>query len=574
MDDPRTPGSPAETGPTRTRQSIDELAELYLTGMQASAQPRPDPLEGPPPIRLAPKPVAATAPSAAVLDAHPVPPQPAKHPDDPGHPILRLTEGDDTAERQELLGQDAPDNDRPAHGERPAGSSRSDASDDRAINAHRPAYAQAQAVILGNLPGISGPWLTQYAQLTAQQRGPVVVLHVDEETIDLELVEPREEAQPAVRSDTPAVRIPPAAPGSGLVGLLDALVRAEQAPVQTVLVRLPAEPDAMAVSRLSALEDWTVLCGADDASVVATYRMLKQVVEHDPRNAGKHVGLMVMGSDEPAVHHAADKIATAAASHLSTPVRLVGQLQQMQPVSVRQLGSFPDPVGVWPELVAWMRGLETPADESPPPPADKPEEKAMSQHAEPIISPHLRVPPRPARPQAPHDEPAPPTGPESPDQAHRPQAPRTAMPVREQAAPPATTTAELDLFALLNQGPAAIPGGTPLEARIPAAPSIQLALDAQGVVHLLVQHALADDPRRAVPELMEAKRWAEENRSLLALTQRDRGFAPAPPVLHLFTDRPEQATALVARLGDTLRLHLLQKVTLGRETGWFCTPLN
>ncbi len=567
MDDPRTPGSPAATGQTRTRQSIDELAELYLTGMQASAKPRPDPLEGPPPIRLAPKPVTATASSATVLDAHPVPPQPAKHPEDPGHPILRLTEGDDTAERQELLGQDAPDNDRPAHAERPAGSSRPNVSDDRAINAHRPAYARAQAVILGNLPGISGPWLTQYAQLTAQQRGPVVVLHVDEETIDLELVEPREEAQPATRSDTPAVRIPPAAPGSGLVGLLDALVRAEQAPVQTVLVRLPAEPDAMAVSRLSALEEWTVLCGADDASVVATYRMLKQVVEHDPRNAGKHVGLMVMGSDEPAVHHAADKIATAAASHLSTPVRLVGQLQQMQPVSVRQLGSFPDPVGVWPELVAWMQGLESPADESPQPPADKTEEKAMSQHAEPIISPHLRVPPRPQRTQ--DTEPAQPTRPESPGQA-----PRTAMPVREQAAASAPATPELDLFALLNQGPAGIAGGTALEARIPAAPSIQLALDAQGVVHLLVQHAVADDPRRAVPELMEAKRWAEENRSLLALTQRDRGFAPAPPVLHLFTDRPEQATALVARLGDTLRLHLLQKVTLGRETGWYCTPLN
>lgn len=570
MDDPRNPGSQANPGQTRTRQSIDELAELYLTGMHASAQPRQDPLEGPPPIRLAPKPAMAPASSTAVLDAHPMTAPPTANPDDPGHPILRLTEGDDTAERQELLGQNEP---REAKPHDPAGRSTdglTDENDDRSINAHRPARADAQAVILGNLPGISGPWLTQYAQLVAQEHGPVAVIHVDEETIDLELVESREEAQPAMRSAPSAVRIPPTAPGSGLVGLLDALVRADQAPVQTVMVRLPAEPDAMAVSRLSAMDDWTVLCGADDASVVATYRMLKQVVEHDPRNAGKHVGLMVMGSDEPAAHHATDKIATAAASHLSTPVRLVGQLKQMQPVAVRQLGSFPDPVGVWPELVAWMQGLESPAP--PQRPADTTEEKAMSQHAEPVISPHLRVPP--PRQQAPQPEPTQPTRPASPQQAHTSQAPRTATPVREQAAPASPAVPELDLFALLNQGPAAIVGGTALEARIPAAPSIQLALDNQGVVHLLIQHAVADDPRRAVPELMEAKRWAEENRSLLALTQRDRGFAPAPPVLHLFTDRPEQATALVARLGDTLRLHLLQKVTLGRETGWFCTPLN
>ena len=43
-----------------------------------------------------------------------------------------------------------------------------------------------EAVILGNLPGLSGPWLTQYAQLLAQQEGPVAILHVDDDLIDLE----------------------------------------------------------------------------------------------------------------------------------------------------------------------------------------------------------------------------------------------------------------------------------------------------------------------------------------------------------------------------------------------------
>jgi hypothetical protein len=46
------------------------------------------------------------------------------------------------------------------------------------------------------------------------------------------------------------------------------------------------------------------------------------------------------------------------------------------------------------------------------------------------------------------------------------------------------------------------------------------------------------------------------------------------PVLHLFTDRADWATALNARLGEALKLHLLQEVRVGDQSAWFCTPLN
>ncbi|MEZ6191528.1 MAG: hypothetical protein R3C45_09595 [Phycisphaerales bacterium] len=46
------------------------------------------------------------------------------------------------------------------------------------------------------------------------------------------------------------------------------------------------------------------------------------------------------------------------------------------------------------------------------------------------------------------------------------------------------------------------------------------------------------------------------------------------PVLHLFTDRADWATALSARLGEALKLHLLQEVQVGDQRAWFCTPLN
>jgi len=303
--------------------------------------------------------------------------------------------------------------------------------------------------------------------------------------------------------------------------------------------------------------------------------MLKQVVAHDPRSAGTRVGLMVMGSDEDAAQRAADKVADTASSFLSTPVSLLGNLRQMQPVTVRQLGSFPDPVAVWPALVAWLDALEPAViedDEQAPQAqaaaskndAPAPEEREMTQPMEPVIAPNLRIPP-PRRAETPRVAPAP-SG-----------AVRTAQTVREAPAPQPAGPQDIDLLAMLTQGASALEDGVALEARIPGSPAIQLAVDGQGIVHLLVHHAITDDPKRAVPELVEARRWVEENRDLLALTQRDRAFADpkaAPPVLHLFTDRAEQATALVARLGDALKLHLLQKVTLGRETGWFCTPLN
>lgn len=190
----------------------------------------------------------------------------------------------------------------------------------------------------------------------------------------------------------------------------------------------------------------------------------------------------------------------------------------------------------------------------------------MTQPMEPVIAPNLRIPP----PRSAATPSAPPTPAASGSV-------RTAQTVRETPAPNPAGPQDLDLFALLAQGPSAIVDGLALDARIPASPDIQLAVDAQGAVHLLVHHGLADDPRKSVPELVEARRWVEENLSILKLTQRDCEFADPkvfPPVLHLFTDRAEQATALVARLGDALKLHLLQKVTLGRETGWFCTPLN
>lgn len=138
-----------------------------------------------------------------------------------------------------------------------------------------------------------------------------------------------------------------------------------------------------------------------------------------------------------------------------------------------------------------------------------------------------------------------------------------------------TPQPELDLVALIAQGPAALSDPVSLDARLPDQPQTQLVVDAQGTVHLLAHHLEEQgDARASVMQLIEAGQWVTDHLELIALTQRDRDFVDTPPVLHLLTDRADQTTQIVGKLAGQIKLHLLQQVTLGKESGWFCTPLG
>ncbi|MEM1353405.1 MAG: hypothetical protein AAGH88_00835 [Planctomycetota bacterium] len=644
---------------TRTRQKLDDLADLFLTGMvdDLEAMPKPesqsppvsaptsDLLQGPAPIRLAPK-LAGQAP-ATPPDVVPDPSQPIQGPaqtsnppdDDDSHPMLRLTseDGADLATAEAAVAEFVQ---APTQAEAPASSTETPKEQKPPAPA-TPAKAVVEAVVMGNLPGLAGPWLTQYAQLIAQNDGPVAILHVGDDTIDLELVEPRDEALPAPRRPTATLRVPPMRDEpSGLIGLLEALVRAQTGPAQTVLVRLAPTTDPRDLSRLAAIDDWTLLCGSDGGSMAGGRQMIQQLTQADPRLSGKHVGVMVMGSDEEAASNAAKQLAQTTGDMLVEPVSYIGHLQRMQPVQARELGSFPDPVSLWPRLVAWLDGLELPEPsptttapptpgpeastrrdqaparptEAPPPPTTTTTRQPAS--ADPLRSTpagrpgqfHVPKPPPPAAVTRRQSSTQPPPGTPrasqpaatrpprtSPPAQPRAQAPQPTSPQRPHAAPtprpaasaePTATPRNLrplpriDFAALLADTPAAIQGATPLEARIPHQRSAQLVVDGQGVIHILTRHVSQSDdpedgdPRRAILDLIDARRWVSEHLELLALTQRDHDFTTAEPTLHLLTDRADLATGLVTRLGQSLRLHLLQQVTLGPETGWFCTPLN
>lgn len=569
---------------TTSRQQIDELADLYLTDPAEDS-----PVEGPTPIKLAPKVSGDTLSSVdRVLEDAPE----ANRPADDTHPMLRLTE-----DEEEQAAASAAIQITSSLTEEPTKTPATDEPAPRAL---------LEAVLMGNLPGMSGPWLTQYAQLLAQNEGPVVLLHVGDEAIDLELVEPRAEAQPAPAQPTTTVRIPPMRGGrTGLVGLIDALVRSDTTPARTILVRFDTFNDAQTLSRVAAMDDWTLLCGSDDASIAAASRQLRSAVHTDPRLAERNVGVMVMGSDDDAAAQAAKRIAGELEHDLAYPVELIGHLRRMQPVQVRDLGSFPDPVGVWPKLVSFFDSLEVPeplAEATPPQPPTPTPQPAVAEAASPTpprVAPKPVSAPMPSTASRPEPMPrfrqakpkATPTPTVAPMPAAvkpstmprpEPRAPkRTSKPAASAPMRPAPTPRvlapqpELDLVALIAQGPAALDDPAPLDARLPDQPDTQLVVDAQGTVHLLTHH-LSDqgDARTEVMQLIEAGQWVQDHLELIALTQRDRDFIDAPPVLHLLTDRADLTTQIVGKLAGQIKLHLLQQVQLGRESGWFCTPLG
>lgn len=509
-----------------TDKTLDELADLFLTGTadpsttgnaEAERRPRPvrsDPhaisdavaqLDGPSPIRLTPKPAA-------------------------GHLRRRANDHMDRAHQavEDVIGQDVQQTATPASGR------------GAALNL-------VEAVFTANLPGFGAPWLTQYAHQLAQRHGPVAILHVDEDQIDLELV--------STIDDTSLPDNTPHRPGSGAQAhgdeFLDHAYRLSQLkpqPVGTWLIHpvTSCTPSIKAMARQ--LPRWTILCGDDEAAAVSVLSLVNDLADDDARINQRQVGVMVMGSDQAEASAAQRRLNMMAAETLDIEIGLVGALRQMAPVTQRFLGSFAGVDKLWPSVRAFietMRGelmppegtssWETPATEEPADDGPLPDTAALlhqEQQADPTVQPIADV------------------------------------------APPAPSPADgPDLVRYLT-------GTVPLAARCPAMPEHQLGLDESGRLHLLGRCDSGDGDelaalRAAVMDLMQTGVWVRQHIELLQLTQRQCRFdANAPPVLHLFTNCAKPAATLAGGGTPLVKLHLLQYIELGDNHTWFCTELN
>lgn len=603
------------TDDKRTRDTLDALAELYLTGTNpgqgndvthdspSPAGPRTynvpptDPLSGPRPIRIGPRVPRQGVSPRRPSNAGTLHSEGAVKLTPSLRPLPTITRPAQSSHINDVEGDaplaEAPDPSPQSHAptlrlhrDDTTGSAAGDNNDDSRRGERRGNAALIpQAVFLGNLPGFGGPWLAQYAHHLAREGDAAVVLHLELDEADLELITAHGANGPQEATNdnlllsqwaSDSVRL-------NLEEMLDSLLH--DAPVRAndwLFHFTQGEPGEIA-KRAAALGQWTWLCGADEAAIAGAAQQITGMLGVLPKDERPTLAVMVMGCDPQAASAAAGRLNEKVFAAAGVHVELIGSQRQMGPVTLHRLGTFHESnaedvtIRFALEHTPDIREAET-FEPAAPAVVSEAAVKAVAVDAKPTPAPAASPEPivnTPRTTRMPAFTPMPrpaiaaiaaQAAPPSPRPTPRPaSAPTVAPPVADVP----DDTPELVDF-LLNE----IPGSIALEALYPRHPEARMVLGEDGQLHLGLGHE-GGDMAATLVTLMEARAWAREHLALLRLTQRQLRFRDdAEPKIHLFTDDARAATALVGRMGQAVTLHLLQEVRLGDEAAFICTPLN
>ncbi|TVQ31915.1 MAG: hypothetical protein EA376_07980 [Phycisphaeraceae bacterium] len=387
----------------------------------------------------------------------------------------------------------------------------------------RPDKPTIEALVLGHLPVIAGPWAAQYAARQAEDdQRSVALLRLGAGQLSVELFAPRGDAiEVPRRTDDLHLALQEAARRTDRW-----ILRVES----TDEPSLATHPD---------VETITLLCGADEAAIVSSYRTIKSLATGENGLAesadAPAIRVAVMGAGGERADRACLKLRRAVDAFLGRPLDIAPPLERMAPAPSLRLYQAPvdlDATGLLTEIEDALRPTTAPTPAS------------------------LRY-----------------TGDEvdTPAQAETPATPEhagaTAPNYRSMVDSTVDRTADVLLHAApaLHTQPGAVfsvhlKGLHTLTARCPYDEAVELALDGAGALHLLAE---------ARPEALSAfaivEEWARTHASLLAMTdEHARGMdTSAPAQRHLFTDSPKT----VRRLLDTdVQVHLLAKTVVdGRD---------
>ena len=234
-----------------------------------------------------------------------------------------------------------------------------EASDRPAADA-RPIH-RFERVVLGDVPGMPGVWLTQYAQQRADADpapGPLALLKVHAEGIDVEVISPRS------ADVTPEDRAAGFRNGSAdrdAAALLHRLMNRRHQPVGTVLLHVDEDMDIPSGCNLPS--DFTVIASADETEISDALAALGLALstrdEPDPVG-GDSVALALVGSPEADCRQIYQRAAADIADRTGVEVRLGGICSQVQPVRSNALGTFSATPAFWDRLSAWTASARRP----------------------------------------------------------------------------------------------------------------------------------------------------------------------------------------------------------------------
>jgi hypothetical protein len=268
----------------------------------------------------------------------------------------------------------------------------------------------------------------------------------------------------------------------------------------------------------------TLLTGSNEAATVDAYRAIKQLVAEGGADRLPTLRVAVLGGSAAACRQAADRICDACHAFLEIEIEVV---------------TCPGAIGSGPGGVELYHG-----------PMHADERLVLDRIAE------IRRPGDPAETSTPERQPIPITqqveaSPEGLDATATPES----GPTPTDPAPEAELPRPEDL------------GLRPIVAACPYEPSVQLAMDEAGGLHLLVQARESSQIDAAVRALSIVSAWASDHRSLLgAAGVREQG----PIQRHLLTGAPREARRL---LDTDIRIHLWASAARAQH-GWVLADLN
>lgn len=365
-----------------------------------------------------------------------------------------------------------------------------------------------EAILLGHLPVRASLWVRQYACSTARREGQVVALiRAASGSTSIDLISPSQPIETIEFTD-----------------LHEALIQVNQLADRVILrVDETTEPELLDRDEINEI---TILTGADEAAIVASYRLIKTLTnawESDEPTAIPHLRLAVMGATGQQIDDARSKLARAVDAFLDRPIEIIdaaGRIDATGTTNIFRDTKTHQPICILDELI----NIESPvpvktefaprAQESLILPTPKPEIQSNQIESKPITR------------------------------------------------KPAANTWLASL----------IPDLSLLESRCPFALDVELCVDQQGQLHIIT----GDDFKGPMTRLETVRAWVRDHLPLilraepkLAMpTSSDRSSDIG---MHLITSDPQLLRGLI---DSPVHVYALATATIADESVNIATPVN
>lgn len=397
----------------------------------------------------------------------------------------------------------------------------------------RPGMA-IEVIVLGHLPVRATLWARQYAcSLAREQDETVALIRAASGSTSIDLITGQE--SPSVRAS------------AQIDGAFDTV----STHADRVILRVEGTWEPELLDRHE-VDQITILTGADEAAIVASYRLIKTfdatLSARDSKSPAPSLRLAIMGAHEEVASDARAKLQNAVNTFIERPVEIVVGSGRIDATGTTNL--YRDSVAhrasaIFQGLVDAAARTKTDGE------ASGTHTAALSTKREEIAADPIVIPSARASTQVEVKPIQDTTRSEVPTQRDEPDAP----------------TIRDGLCAL-------IPGLSPIESRCPKAIGVEMALDDDGRVHLLVSDM---DTRDAMNRLLAAQSWVRDNLGLLLRAEPKMAMPTSArdedtdAKMHLISANPRS----VNEIYDTsVRVYALARVKVGNIIAQVATPIN